>query len=256
MAQRRMFSPDIVSSDAFLDMPVSSQALYFHLGMAADDDGFVNPKRVLRTVGAGDDDLKVLLAKRFLLAFEDGVVVIKHWLIHNLIRHDRYKPTQYLEHKKTLNVKENKAYTEISEEWQPNGNQMAPQVRLGKVKETTGAKLQIVAMPDEDKPQREKKERVIPLPYSWEKTRDAWRVENRRYLRVLGWYLSRKDLWPTLTSEGRVSATLARLKSIAVKIAEGEWTSDELNAAYERIAANPKLSTEWTLETVEKYLTK
>lgn len=123
-------------------------------------------------------------------------------------------------------------------------------------KETTGSKFQVVAMPDEDKPQKVKQERVIPLPYSWKTTRDAWRVEDRRYLRVIGWYLSRKDLWPTLTSEGRVSAVLARLKGIAVKIAEGEWTSDELNAACERIASNPKLNTEWTLETVEKYLTK
>lgn len=151
----------------------------------------------------------------------------------------------WVEHQKTDSVSDNKRTT--------NGHK---QELKNVKKETTGSKFQVVAMPDEDKPQREKKERVIPLPYSWEKTRDAWRVESRRYLRVLGWYLSRKDLWPTLTSEGRVSATLARLKGIAVKIAEGEWTSDELNAAYERIAANPKLSTEWTLETVEKYLTK
>lgn len=123
-------------------------------------------------------------------------------------------------------------------------------------KETTGAKLQVVAMTDEDKPQKVKKERVIPLPYSWKTTRDAWQVEDRRYLRVLGWYLSRKELWPTLTSEGRVSAVLARLKGIAVKIADGEWTSDELNAACERIATNPKLNIEWTLETVERYLIK
>lgn len=136
MAQRRMFSPDIVSSDAFLDMPASSQALYFHLGMSADDDGFVNPKRIIRGMGASDDDLKVLLAKRFLLQFEGGVVVIKHWLIHNLIRSDRYKPTQYLEHKKTLYTKENKAYTDMATNGLQIGNQMAPQVRLGKVSKT------------------------------------------------------------------------------------------------------------------------
>lgn len=131
MAQRRMFSPDIVDSDAFLDMPVSSQLLYFHLSMRADDDGFISPKKVMRLIGVGDDDLKVLLAKRFLLPFESGVVVVKHWLIHNLIRKDRYKETRYIEEKKLLKIKENGAYTEIG---QPNGNQMAPQVRLGKVK--------------------------------------------------------------------------------------------------------------------------
>lgn len=124
-----MFSPQIVASDEFLGMPVSSQALYFHLGMNADDDGFIQPRIIMRTVGAADDDLKVLLAKRFLLPFESGVVVIKHWLIHNLIQKDRYHPTRFQEEKNLLLIKENKAYTE-----NPNPvNKMLPQVRLGKV---------------------------------------------------------------------------------------------------------------------------
>lgn len=134
MAQRRMFSPDIVDSDAFLDMPTSSQVLYFHLAMRADDDGFVDPKKVMRLIGVGSDDLKVLLAKRFLLSFQNGVVVIKHWLIHNMIRKDRYKETRYLEEKKSLLIKENGSYTELATIGKPNGNQMAPQVRLGKVR--------------------------------------------------------------------------------------------------------------------------
>jgi hypothetical protein len=129
-----MFSQQIIGSDAFLDMPVSSQNLYFHLGMYADDDGFVNPKRVMRMVGAQDDDLKVLLTKRFLLPFENGVVVIKHWLIHNTIRHDRYKETQYLEEKKQLQIKDNRAYTELATNGLPSGNQRVPQVKLSKVK--------------------------------------------------------------------------------------------------------------------------
>lgn len=106
-----MFSPEIVQSDAFLDMPVSSQALYFHLGMRADDDGFVNPQTVMRTIGATPDDLKVLLGKRFVLPFENGVVVVKHWRINNFVRKDRYKPTLYEDQKKKLRVKENGAYT-------------------------------------------------------------------------------------------------------------------------------------------------
>ena len=114
LAQRRMFSPDIVESDAFLDMPVSSQALYFHLGMYADDDGFVgSPKRIMTTIGANGDDLKVLLTKRFLLSFENGVVVIKHWLIHNLIRADLYKETRYKTEKSKLGLNESGAYTEL-----------------------------------------------------------------------------------------------------------------------------------------------
>lgn len=107
-------------------MPVSSQALYFHLGMNADDDGFIQPKIVMRTTGANDDDLKVLLTKRFLLAFESGVVVVKHWLIHNLIQKDRYHPTRFQEEKKVLIIKDNKAYSD-------SVNKMLPEVRLGKV---------------------------------------------------------------------------------------------------------------------------
>lgn len=112
MAQRRMFSKQITESDAFMDMPLSAQALYFHLGMSADDDGFVNaPKRVQRVIGANDDDLKLLIAKNFLIAFDSGVVVVKHWKINNYIPKDRYTPTVYEEEKATLFEKPNRAYT-------------------------------------------------------------------------------------------------------------------------------------------------
>lgn len=112
MAERRMFAKTIIDSDAFLDMPLSTQALYFHLSMRADDDGFVNnPKKIQRMIGASDDDLKVLVGKRFLIVFESGVVVIKHWRIHNYIQKDRYKETSYTEEKALLSIKENNAYT-------------------------------------------------------------------------------------------------------------------------------------------------
>lgn len=130
-----MFSPDIVESEEFLTMPLSSQALYFHLGMEADDDGFIQPKIMMRSIGANDDDLRVLLGKRFLLPFETGVVVIKHWLIHNMIRLDRYKPTRFQEEKNRLIIKENKAYTERKDDVGCQiGNQLTPQVRLGEVR--------------------------------------------------------------------------------------------------------------------------
>lgn len=107
-----MFAKTIIDSDAFLDMPMSAQALYFHLAMRADDDGFVNnPRKIMRMVGAGDDDAKILLAKRFLIQFDSGVVVIKHWRIHNYIQKDRYKPTVYKEEKALLAQKDNGAYT-------------------------------------------------------------------------------------------------------------------------------------------------
>jgi len=121
----------IVDSDAFLDMPMTSQLLYFHLSMRADDEGFVgNPKRVIKMIGSSEDDFKVLIAKRFLLTFESGVVVIKHWLIHNTIRMDRFNPTNYQEEKSTLFLKDNKAYTDMATSGKPIGNQTVPQDKL------------------------------------------------------------------------------------------------------------------------------
>ena len=112
MAERRMFAKTIIDSDAFLDMPLSTQALYFHLSMRADDDGFINnPKKIQRMIGASDDDLKLLIAKNFIIPFESGIVVIKHWKIHNYIQNDRYKETVYKDEKAMLEVKKNNAYT-------------------------------------------------------------------------------------------------------------------------------------------------
>lgn len=112
MANKRMFNIKIVDSDAFLDMPLSTQCLYFHLNMRADDDGFVgNPKRIQRLVGATDDDLKLLIAKRFILTFENGVIVIKHWRMHNTLSTNRYSETVYTDEKKLLKIKENNSYT-------------------------------------------------------------------------------------------------------------------------------------------------
>ena len=109
---RRMFSDEITTSDAFLDMPTESQLLYFHLGMNADDDGFIaNTKMTQRILGASDDALKILFAKKFLLAFENGVCVIKHWRINNYIRKDIYKETKYIEQKRRLYIRENGAYS-------------------------------------------------------------------------------------------------------------------------------------------------
>jgi len=113
-----MFTKKITESDAFLDMPLSTQCLYFHLNMHADDDGFVNsPRRIMRTIGASEDDLKILIAKAFVLTFESGVIVIKHWRLHNTLQNDRYHPTDYVEERALLDVKDNKSYT-----WKQNGN--------------------------------------------------------------------------------------------------------------------------------------
>lgn len=129
MAERRMFAKTIVTSDAFLDMPLSARCLYFTLGMFADDDGFVNnPKSIMRQVGACTDDLNLLIAKRFILTFESGVIVIKHWKIHNYIAKDRYKETKYIEEKSKLALDEKGAYTECIQDVY----KMDTQVRLSK----------------------------------------------------------------------------------------------------------------------------
>ena len=113
MAERRMFAKTIVTSDAFLDMPLSARCLYFTLGMFADDDGFVNnPKSITRQVGASVDDMNILIGKRFIITFESGIIVIKHWKIHNYIAKDRYKETKYIDEKKQLSLDEKGAYTE------------------------------------------------------------------------------------------------------------------------------------------------
>ena len=133
MAERRMFAKTIIDSDSFLDMPLSTQSLYFHLSMRADDDGFLNnPKKIQRMIGCSDDDLKLLVAKNFIIPFESGVVVIKHWKIHNYIRNDRYKPTVYVEEKAQLSSKENGAYTFGIPDDNQSGYRLDTQVRLGK----------------------------------------------------------------------------------------------------------------------------
>ena len=113
MAERRMFAKTIVLSDAFLDMPSSARCLYFTLGMFADDDGFVgSPKGIMRQCGASQDDMNILLAKRFLLSFESGVIVIKHWRMNNYLQNDRHKSTPYVEELNSLDIDEKGAYTE------------------------------------------------------------------------------------------------------------------------------------------------
>ncbi|MEE0900482.1 MAG: hypothetical protein UIM25_06260 [Bacteroidales bacterium] len=111
MPERRMFAKTIIDSDAFLDMPISAQLLYFHLSMRADDDGFVNkPKSIMRVCGCKDDDIQILFAKKFVIPFESGIVVIKHWKIHNYIRKDTYTETKYKEEKALLETDENGSY--------------------------------------------------------------------------------------------------------------------------------------------------
>ena len=132
-----MFAKTIVTSDAFLDMPATSRSLYMLLCVLADDDGFVNaPRSIMRMSGATEDDMKLLITKRFVLSFASGVIVIKHWKIHNLIQKDRYKETKYIDEKAMLALDENNAYTEACSEVYPSCIQSVSKVetqdRLGK----------------------------------------------------------------------------------------------------------------------------
>ena len=126
MAERRMMAKSIIKSDQFLEMPISSQLLYFHLLLDADDDGFINaPKSIMRVIGAKDDDMRVLQAKGYTIPFDSGVIVIKHWRIHNSLRKDRYNPNPQLENeRKQLSINDRKEY-ELATTWQPTGNQLA-----------------------------------------------------------------------------------------------------------------------------------
>lgn len=133
LAERRMFSKRVTDTDVFLDMPLSAQALYFHLNMNADDDGFVDKvKKITRSIGCRDDDLKLLIAKQFIFGFDSGVIVISNWYIHNYIRKDRYHETLYTKEKKQLSVDESGNYFKNSSLGQPVVNQRLPEDRLGK----------------------------------------------------------------------------------------------------------------------------
>lgn len=138
MAQRRMFSKEVTTSDLFVDMPSSSQLLYFHLGMEADDEGFIgNAKMLSRAYGSNNDDLKLLEAKGFIIAFPSGVTVVKDWNLNNKIRKDRQKPTIYTEEKTLLSLDSKGSYllgNQVSTIPQPNGNQMSAQDRIGEVR--------------------------------------------------------------------------------------------------------------------------
>ena len=129
MAERRMFAKTIIDSDAFLEMPMSARLLYYDLSMRADDDGFINsPKKIMKFIGATNDDMNILILRKFIIPFDNGVVVVKHWRIHNYIRKDTYNETQYKEEKSMLELDENKAYRVR----QLSVDEPSTQVRLGK----------------------------------------------------------------------------------------------------------------------------
>lgn len=137
MANKRMFSKDVTDSDAFIEMSSAAQALYFHLNQGADDDGFNNQVQMaIMKAHASTDDLKILMAKNFVIRFESGVIVIKHWRLHNTLRKDRYTPTHYQEELSMLGIKENGSYTlgcQVVAEGLPKGCPSIDKVSVDKV---------------------------------------------------------------------------------------------------------------------------
>lgn len=192
MAERRMFAKTIIDSDTFLDMPLSTQALYFHLSMRADDDGFINnPKKIQRMIGASEDDLKLLIAKNFIIPFESGVVVIKHWKIHNYIQRDRYKETIYTEEKAQLVAEENRTYALMDTSCIQAVSDSDTQVRIDKDRDSIGEKSKEIeestappaALPAHAPGCSEKSARKKYGQYGWVKLTDE---EYNRLLNDLG----------------------------------------------------------------------
>ena len=242
-----MFTKKIVDSDAFLDMPLSTQSLYFHLSMRADDDGFINnPKKIQRMIGSSDDDLKLLIAKNFIIPFESGIVVIKHWKIHNYIRNDRYKETVYQEEKSLLETKENKAYTFGI----PSVNQMEPQVRLGKDsigKDSIGKYI----MSDSDEPEQPAPKKIKPVKHKYgeynnvlltdeemEKLKTEYSDVDERIERLSSYVASTgksyKSHYATIRNWARKDATV---KPISRPTYQKQTKADELDDFYKMASA-------------------
>lgn len=162
-----MFAQKIIDGDAFLDMPLSTQALYFHLNMRADDDGFINnPKKIQRMIGCGDDDLKLLIAKSFVIKFDTGIIVIKHWKINNYIQKDRYKETLYQGEKAQLTLEENCAYSLMDTDCIQSVSNLDAQLSLGKdsIYNISAQSSEAAEPPSDTAPEEENADVIAFLP--------------------------------------------------------------------------------------------
>lgn len=188
-----MFAKSVIDTDTFLEMPIASQLLYFHLAMRADDDGFVDkPKTIMRMVGAKDDDMKVLIAKGYVLVFDTGVIVIKHWRLHNYIQKDRYKETVHKDEKAQLTKDKNGEYQLVSRPY-PNCiqdvSEVETQVRLGDSKDSIGKNI------NTGKPQRFKKPTLDELTaYVNEKHYHFDPVKFWNYYESNGWKVGKNPM--------------------------------------------------------------
>lgn len=225
-----MFSKDITGSDAFREMPGSSQALYFHLGMEADDDGFLdNYKGLMRSVSGSEDDLKILLTKRFLILFPSKIIVVKHWKINNTVRSDRYKETRYLDEKRALIIKENGAYTEMATNGIPMVSKVETQYRIGK------DRIEEIA--------------ASAVPFSLKEEIKKLEEHSRRDLQIIGFYLKKKGT--SLATKEQFNQALKRHLRAAKSLTP--FSDDQITAAASKAAREYP---EWTIETLVKLVTK
>lgn len=211
MSEKRMFSKSIVLSDAFLDMPPTTRCLYFTLSMLADDDGFVNaPKSIMRQAGCTEDDLKLLFVKKFVIPFESGIVVIKHWQINNYLRSDRYKPTKYIDEKAELIVEPNGAYKKIEQ------GELIPAPAVSETKEAEKPKSRKVPLAErEPKNEIEQVEKVYLDNYAKLYERGVLKIEKP----VNNWSASRKLVKDCISKYGVDTIVSAVKKSIDNKFA-------------------------------------
>ena len=258
-----MTSLEVVDTDAFLDMPQSSQLLYFHLNMRADDDGFVaNPKRIMRDIGSQVDDVKLLIAKKFLISFEDGVVVIKHWRINNYIRKDIYKETKYLNHRQTLFIRPNGAYTLTNDGRAnplPNGHFQIEDIKvkngLPKPRKNVHATSTDRALSigkvrlGKDSIGKDNLAEASSAPFSLKEEIQGLENSPRRDLNIIALYFEEKK--PDLQSKAQLSVAIKRHLRAAKDLIP--FTNNQILNA---VPKAKEITNDWVLETLVKILTK
>ena len=225
MAERRMFAKSLIDSDLFLDMPLSTQALYFHLSMRADDEGFVNnPKKILRMIGADEDSLRILIAKQFILPFDSGIVVIKHWRIHNYIQKDRFKKTVYTAERAQLVSNENGEYSISDTECIHDVSSLDTQYSIGKVSidKVSIGEEDGEASASPDSPEKKSNRFVKPTveqiaAYCQERGNGINAEKFFNYYEAIGWHVGKNPMknWKAAvrTWEQRENASENKLKS-------------------------------------------
>lgn len=251
-----MFSKEIVGSDAFQDMPASSQLLYFHLGMEADDDGFIaNPKKIARSIGMAEDDMKILIAKRFVLLFQSGVLVIKHHRINN--NWDKYncKRTIYIEEFNQLYIKPNKAYTMDKTQ----GISVQSENRLKavfRIEENRREEKRI----EEKKEEESQNKNFAPRSLSKKEKQETPMVLNQfvewckkstqRHIQIIGEWA--ETVKPDLQNRGQWESYIKRhLRAARLLV---PFSQEQLERGYEKMMKEKNWLNRYTLETLLKFI--